>query len=87
MDKLKALELLVKAKELGITEQDIEGVLTTRKTHVPELAAEEIVAPPTIFDQMSDEEIMYWATPYYDELQAKKEAMANQRKEDEGLKS
>ena len=52
---------------------------------VPELKAEDIVNPMSVFDEMTDEEIMYWSTPYYQELQDKKEAM-RQAKESEGNK-
>lgn len=41
--------------------------------NVPESKAEDIVKPLSVLDQMSDDEILYWSTPYYDELQAKKE--------------
>jgi hypothetical protein len=38
-----------------------------------ELKAEEIVAPISVLDDLSEEEIMYYHSPYYDELQARKE--------------
>lgn len=52
---------------------------------VPERDAEDIVKPMSVFDEMTDEEILYYSTPYYDELQAKKELM-QQAKESEGNK-
>lgn len=49
---------------------------------VPELKAEEIVKPMSIFDEISPEELLFYATPYYDELQRKKEQHAQQLKEE-----
>lgn len=40
---------------------------------VPDLKPEQIIAPLPVFEELTDEEILYWATPYYDELQRKKE--------------
>lgn len=37
-----------------------------------ELKAEDIVSPLSTLDQFTDEEMLYWASPYFDELQAKK---------------
>lgn len=39
---------------------------------VPEMKPEDIVAPLDPFADMTTEEQLMWATPYYDELQAKK---------------
>jgi hypothetical protein len=50
---------------------------------IVEVDDKELLAPESELDKMTDEELLYYATPFYDELQAKKEAMANQRKEDE----
>lgn len=38
-----------------------------------DLKAEDIVTPMSVLDDISDEEIQYWASPYYDEIQAQKE--------------
>lgn len=60
--------------------QDIElgsGVETLKPltpSPVPELKTEQIVVPQSPFDDLSEDEIKYWATPYYDELKAKKKA-------------
>lgn len=48
---------------------------------VPSLSAEELVKPMSVLDQMSEEEILYYATPHYDELQAKKKAHEEELKE------
>lgn len=38
---------------------------------VPELKAEELVKPGE--EELSDAELLYWSTPYFEELQALKE--------------
>lgn len=73
-DLIKVME---KAKELGFTEIKVDGVdlkigPQITKSHLPDLTAEELVKPPSVLDDLSDEEILYFATPYFDELQAKK---------------
>lgn len=42
---------------------------------------EDLVAPMSVFEEPTDEEILYYATPYYDELQANKAEMARRKKE------
>lgn len=74
MTDLEIMKLLVRAKELGITHEDIEAYKVSRETIVPDLKATEIVVPGSHFDDLSDEEILYWASPYYDEIQTRKEA-------------
>jgi hypothetical protein len=51
---------------------------------VPDLKPEELISPLSVFEEYTDEEILYWATPYFDELQAKKEAMREAAKQDSG---
>lgn len=41
---------------------------------VPDKQAEELVKPLSVLDQMTPEEILYYAVPHYDEIQADKEA-------------
>lgn len=48
---------------------------------VPDEKPDELLKPMNPLDESSEEEIQYWATPTYDELQAKKEARANRTKE------
>ena len=75
--RLKALELLIKQKELGITEDEITKMedYLLKKEPVRDLKAEEILSPESELDKMTDEELLYYATPYYEELQIKKENM------------
>jgi hypothetical protein len=53
---------------------------------VPDLSADELIRPMSPFDEISDEEVQYWATPHYDELQAKKQAQQQRIKEEINLK-
>lgn len=48
----------------------------------PEIKEEELVKPMSPFDGMTEEEILYYATPYYDEIQAQKEAHAQKLAEE-----
>lgn len=51
------------------------SALTPKKSEpVPDMKADQIVSPLSVLDQFTDEEILYYATPYFDELQARKEA-------------
>lgn len=79
MTDLEIIALLVKAKELGITKEEVEAFKTQQivprgTITVPDLKATEIVVPGSPFDDLSDEEILYWATPHFDEIQRRKEA-------------
>jgi hypothetical protein len=90
-------ELMDKAKELGLSHIKVEGFeasLTAPKAEpapapTVELSDDEIkalVSQPSPFDDLSEEEILYFATPYFDELQAQKEARAQELKEEEALR-
>lgn len=96
----EVMKLMDHAKELGISKIKVEGfeaeLSHLNQTPAPaqtgtiaDLSDEEIrelVIPPSPFDDLSDEEILYFATPYYDELQAKKEAQAQKLKEEEATR-
>lgn len=73
-EDLEILKTLVKAKELGVSMDDVEAFKAKQKVSVPETKAEDIVTPMSILDEFSEEEILFYATPYFDELQNKKEA-------------
>lgn len=72
MTDLEIMQILCKAKELGITMDDINKY--KNKTEVKDEPIEEIVKPLSALDDLSEHEILYYATPYFDEIQAKKEA-------------
>lgn len=54
----------------------------SKKLEAQELKAEELVNPPSPFDELSDEEVLYYASPYFDEIQARKQAREEQLKEE-----
>lgn len=86
---LEIIQVMEKAKELGVSTLKVEGVeialgqvntgnIPTAKPSQPipeELKPEDIMAPMSVFDELDEEELLYWSTPYYDEIQAKKQAM------------
>lgn len=87
--------IIEEARELEIPEIIVDGVTYNleRKTlavelkkFVEELKPEEIVKPMSTLDELSDEEVIYWASPYFDEIQAKKEAHKNQKQLDDSLR-
>jgi hypothetical protein len=67
------MQVLIKAKELGITHDDVEKYKQKQEA-VPDVEAKELLIPISPFDDLSEDEIKYWATPYFDEIQARKEA-------------
>ncbi len=52
-----------------------------KKATVPEMKAEEIVKPMSVLDDLSDEEMLYYATPYFDQIQEEKKIHAQKLKE------
>lgn len=81
------MQILIKAKELGITLEDVtkyRSATVSRETiNVPEMKAEEIMAPLSVFEELSEDKIKYWATPHYDEIVAREEAMKNAKQRGE----
>lgn len=74
---IELLEIMIKARELGITPEEFSAFKehhnqATQATYVPEAKAEEILSPLSVLDDLSEEEILFWHSPYYDELQLKK---------------
>lgn len=86
--------LMKQAKELGLTTIKVDGFEAQLATPMPikqpevmtDIDDKDLVVPSSPFDDLSDEEILYFATPYYDELQAKKEAQAQKLKEEEATR-
>lgn len=74
---LEILQLLVKAKELGISQMEVATYKAQTKPIEPEVMSEQeqkdMIKALTEVDMPDDQEILYWATPYYDQLQAEKE--------------
>lgn len=77
MTDLEILELLVRAKEAGISLEDIEKFKAQRVVPletVPETSAHDIVKPLSTWEEVDAELVQYWATPYAEEIIAKREA-------------
>jgi hypothetical protein len=79
--------LIAEARELGCTEITIEGVKygigPAPKAIAPPITDEEakdLIKAISPFDEMSDQEILYFSTPYYDELQENKKKHAEHLK-------
>lgn len=70
MNDLEIMALLVKAKEVGVSMQDVEAFKASQ-------VKEAIIQDPKELEkilkeapQYTDEEVLFYATPYFDELQA-----------------
>ena len=81
MNDLQALELLIKMKQYGITQDELDGFKNKFKTPEPILNADEVSAK-LFHEELTDEEILYYATPYGLELEAQKELKNKQMKEE-----
>jgi hypothetical protein len=92
MTHAELVALLTNAKALGLTEMTIDGnryifetskpVEAIRKPQtVPDVKPEELVKPLSTFDEPTDDEVLFYATPYYDELQAQKAEKAKRQKD------
>ena len=85
--------IIQRAKQLNLESIEIDGVRyilgSPRKQRgqpVEEMKPEEMVKPLSVLDEYTDEEIQYWATPWFDILQETKEAQKNQKQIDDELK-
>ncbi len=89
------IKLVEKAKALGVSEIEVVGFrvkfkskkvvkTTTQKLSVEDVQADikDVFKTESVLDQMSADELKYYATPYYDEIQAKKEAHAKKLAEE-----
>lgn len=76
----KHMDLIRQAKELGLSSikiGDVELFFTPRVEQkvagpVPEAKAEELITPPSPFDDLTEEEIAMWSTPEFDRMQEEK---------------
>lgn len=83
MSKFKELGLTsFKAEGIEMTNdvkvtQPSDVVMTKPKLepNTDELKAEDIVQPMSVLEELDEDDILYWATPYYDDIQARKQAM------------
>lgn len=82
MTKEERIEKILEAKSIGLKAVTIDGVLYDLDGSKPIRPIEvvdssEAYREESVFDQMTDEEILFWSTPEYDNIQEKK----NQHKE------
>lgn len=79
------LELLKQAKELGVKKVEINGMKfefedkleASAPESVPndqELTYKDLVAAPSPFDELTDEEVLYWSSEYGKELAEQRKA-------------
>lgn len=92
MTKFKRLQLLQEAKELGMKSIEIDGVKyelpSTTYVEQKPISEEESKAllkalTSNPLDELSEDEVLYYATPYYDELQTQKK-LKQQQEQDKG---
>ena len=81
MDDIKALEMLIKMKEFGITDLDLQEFKAKFQREEPVLNADELLNK-LYPNELTEEELMYYATPYFDQLQAEKELMKQNIKDE-----
>lgn len=85
IDKEKLKEAIEFAREHGLVSIEIDGI----KMEIPPLKAEEpiqendITQPKTPYDDMDGDEVLFWSTPYYEELQDKREQHAQKLKDED----
>ena len=90
MTKEKRLELIQEAKDLGLKSITIDGIVyefgVTKQVLPPtELTEEQVKAlvnPMSVLDDYSEDEITYYATPYFDEIQEQKKIREQQLKDE-----
>lgn len=88
MTPKQTIQLIKEAKEMGLPEIRIGDIYVkfdqpkAAAQPVPELKPEDIVKPMSVLDELSPEEIQYYATPYYDELKRLKDLRAQTLKEE-----
>lgn len=93
MTKEERLELIKEAKELGLKAIEIEGVRfelgeakpVNNAIPLTEEQAKAMFTDSMVLDEMSDDEILYYSTPYYDQLQHEKKLKEEQKKLKEDL--
>lgn len=90
MDKRERIELIEEAKAMGLKSITIEGIVyefgepVKGGGYVADTKAEDLIKPLSVFEEMTDEEILYWSTPYGLELEAKRKRMEERKREELG---
>lgn len=82
MTKLEILEFIKEAKELGLKSIEIEGVkvefgepsqpVEVNAVEPEELTAKDLMASLDKFEEISEEEILFWSSDYGLELEAQR---------------
>jgi hypothetical protein len=74
MTEIEAMQLLVKCRELGITNLEVHALVEKSKLVKDHVNPTEIEIQEAFAEDYTDEEMMYWHSPYFDQLQAEKKA-------------
>ena len=84
------IEVMTKAKELGLTSFKAEGIEFSSSQQDPKPTVEQPqevtvddypIAPPSPWDDLTEEEILYWSCPHGGELEAKRKEQQERTKE------
>lgn len=81
-------ERIEEARCLGIKAITIDGVTyelgpkPINHSPIPDMEAAELLKPMSPFDDLSEDEILYYSTPYFEQLQAQKKEHEEQLKTD-----
>ena len=77
MTDIEAMQLLIKCRELGISQLEIAALVEKSKVEKPiEQDLDAQLKAVFSSEEYSDEEILYYATPYFDEIQRRKKTQA-----------
>lgn len=86
MDKEKLKEAIAFARENHLSCIEVEGIKMTLADLPMDLEpndGKDIPQPLTPYDNLSDEEVTFWSTNYFDDLQVKKELKKQHQEESE----
>jgi len=83
------IKIIKESKQMGFNHIKVDGVELVSAPEkevvdhspVPEMKAEDIVNPLSVFEEPDEDEVRYWSSPYYDELMANKAAQAAKENE------
>lgn len=90
MDAEEIKKLIALARESGCAEIIIEGVkyvlghpiLGGPKEPVLDAKSEDLIKPLSSFEEIDEEEVLYWSSPYYDQYMADKEKKSKRSRKD-----
>jgi hypothetical protein len=87
INKEKLKEAIEFAQEQDISEIEVDGIkLKVPPKPMPIEEGKELISEYNPFPEYTDEEIIFWATPYFDELQEKKRQQQEAAKETQDLR-